>query len=320
MFTKPISGTDITPSCICLGTAEMGTVMNEPDSFRMLDFYVDHGGSFLDSALVYGDMVSAERGMSEKTVGRWLKARGNRGRVIVATKGAHPDLATMKIPRLSRADVESDLDQSLQNLGVDCIDLYWLHRDDPRRDVGEIVETLDRQVRAGKIRYFGLSNWQLPRFAAALDFTRAHGLSAPVASQILWSLAEPNSGVITDPTIAVMDGVTWEYHHRESVAVIPFTAQARGFFTKMAQGLPLQGWVRATYESPQNLSRLQRALQLAEKHGVPLEAVVLAWLTNQPFPTIPIISARDTAQLEVSLSAGNLVLTEQEIEWLEGGV
>ena len=316
MKVQKIPGTGLNPSCICLGTAEMGTVMDGEDSFRMLDFFAERGGNFLDSAHVYGDMSSPERGMSEKTIGRWLRARGCRSRMIVATKGAHPALQAMNVPRLSRPEILCDLQESLENLGTDCIDLYWLHRDDPNRGVAEIIETLNEQVKAGLIRHYGLSNWQLPRFRAAVAHARNHGLAEPVASQILWSLAKPNHGVITDPMIAVMDRATWEYHNSQGIAVIPFTAQARGYFTKLRLGLPMQDWVRATYESPGNLERFRRATCLAMELNTTVEAVALAYLINQPFPAIPIISSRDTGQLEASLAASDLTLPAGTISYL----
>ena len=136
--------------------------------------------------------------MSEKTIGRWMKARGNRNSVILATKGAHPDLSAMHIPRLSRSDITKDLEESLKYLGVDHIDLYWLHRDDPNRDVCEIIETMDALVNSGKIRYYGLSNWKLPRLEEALAYAQGKGIARPSGSQILWSLAEPNADVFKD--------------------------------------------------------------------------------------------------------------------------
>ena len=154
---------DLHPSPICLGTADLGSAVNRSDSFALLDAYLDLGGNFLDTAKVYADWLPGERSTSEKLLGEWMRLRRNRQRIVLATKGAHPDLATMHLPRLSRAEIEADLHASLRHLQTDIIDLYWLHRDDPARPVEDILATLQDAVRAGKIRYFGCSNWRVER-------------------------------------------------------------------------------------------------------------------------------------------------------------
>lgn len=126
----PATALNVSP--ICLGTGEIGTRLDRNASFRLLDAYVDAGGNFLDTAHVYGDWVKdVERSICEKTIGAWLQSRANRARIVLATKGGHPDLHTMNVPRLSRAEIIQDIDESLQFLQTDVIDLYWLHRDDP---------------------------------------------------------------------------------------------------------------------------------------------------------------------------------------------
>jgi len=182
-----IPHTTMRVSHICLGTGDMGTALSRHDSFAVLDAFVEAGGAFLDTAHVYGDWHSGEKHRSEKTIGQWLKTTGQRDRMILATKGAHPDLATMHTPRLSPQEIIADLDESLDCLGVGTIDLYWLHRDDPRRPVDEIVETLNDQMRAGKIRFFGCSNWTPARIGEAQAYAAAHSLDSFVASQLQWS-------------------------------------------------------------------------------------------------------------------------------------
>src|SRR5690348_5111763 len=154
----PRTELDVFP--ICLGTGEVGTKLDRQRSFALLDAYVERGGNFLDSAHNYGDWVKdAPRSACEKMIGAWLKERGNRGQIVLATKGAHPLLDGMDLPRGSRQDIIHDLDESLLFLQTDVIDLYWIHKDDQTRPVEEIVETLEEQVRAGKIRTYGASNF-----------------------------------------------------------------------------------------------------------------------------------------------------------------
>ena len=159
-------------SVISLGTGGAGANYDRATAFAMLDAFFEEGGNFVDTAHVYNDWIPGERSRSEKLLGAWMKERRNRSGVLLATKGAHPDLAQMQVGRLSPAEIQADLEESLRFLQVETIDLYWLHRDDPTRPVEEIIDTLEAQVQAGKIRYFGCSNWRLERIQAAQLYSR----------------------------------------------------------------------------------------------------------------------------------------------------
>ncbi len=192
-------------SPICLGTSEFGTVVAEAEAFRLLDIFAESGGNFLDTALVYANWIPGELSISEKTLGRWLKARRNRDRVVIATKGAHPELSSMHIPRLSPDDIARDVDASLLNLQVERIDLYYLHRDDSLRPVGEIMEALHTQVAAGKLRYFACSNWCADRIREAQAYAELHDFQGFVADQMLWNLGVVDAEVMAEQGIVVMD-------------------------------------------------------------------------------------------------------------------
>ena len=249
-----------------------------------------------------------------------MKVRGNRDRVVVATKGAHPDLGAMHIPRLSRAEIEADLHASLRHLQTDRIDLYWLHRDDPARPVAEILETLNAAVQAGKIRCFGCSNWRAERLQAANQYAGAHGLQGFVASQVLWNLAVVDSTALGDPTMAAMDAALWDFHFQTRLAAIPFSATANGLFNKLERGsfTDLSPLHQRMYASPENVRRCERAHRLAQEKGLSITQVVLSYLLSQPFPTYPIIGPRNVAQLLDSLSAAPVRLTDDELGFLEG--
>src|SRR5512141_2562340 len=196
-----IPGTDLNVSSICLGTGGMGSSLNRDDSFALLDAFAEQGGNFLDSAKVYADWLPIERSASERTIGRWMKARRKRDKIFVSTKGAHPDLRTMHIPRMSREEINADVQASLEHLQVEAIDLYWLHRDDPSRPAGEIIESLNEHVKAGRIRYLGCSNWVAARIQAAQAYATQHGLQSFVADQMMWSLAAIDPDKVPDKTL-----------------------------------------------------------------------------------------------------------------------
>ncbi|MBW7460379.1 aldo/keto reductase, partial [Paenibacillus sepulcri] len=254
-------------------------------------------------------------------IGAWLKASGKRQQIQISTKGAHPDLSTMNISRLSPRDIVSDLDESLAALGVDEIDLYWLHRDERNRPAGEILETLNRLVREGKIRYFGCSNWRSDRIEEANAYAKDKGIQAFFASQIQWSLAEVNEEAIGDRTMVVMDRAELNFHKRSEMALFAFTSQAKGFFPKMAAGgaESLRDSTKQTYYNEINLGRLARALELSGQLSVPVSAIVLAYLISQPFPVIPVIGSHTQTQIEEALQAAEVRLTPQMVKYLEEG-
>lgn len=321
MRTIPIPNTDLVPSALCLGTGDMGAGIDRNMAFQMLDAFLDQGGTFLDSAKVYSDWIPGETSRSEKLIGAWMKQRGNRSKVIVSTKGAHPDLKTMHIQRMSPAEIVSDLEASLRHLQVDCIDLYWLHRDDATRPVEEILDTLQSQVQAGKIRYFGGSNWTLDRIKAAQEYAAERGFPGFAAIQNLWNLGEVKFSAIGDPTLVVMDQVLWNYHRATDLAAIPYTSQANGLFQKLDAGGPeaLPRRLREMYLSPVTEQRYLRLQTLREQTGLTTTQIVLGYLTSQPFPTLPVVGPHSLAQLADCLSAGDVKLSAAQVQYLQNG-
>ena len=155
--------TDLTVSRVALGSSMLGSRVNRSDSFALLDAFVEKGGTLIDTAHVYANWAPGPRNISEKTIGAWLKVTGRRNEMVIASKGGHPEPGEDRISRLSPTEIVGDLDSSLGLLGVERIDLYWLHRDDLNRPVGEMLEVVNEQARLGKIRYFGCSNWRPAR-------------------------------------------------------------------------------------------------------------------------------------------------------------
>lgn len=313
-----LPGTTLDVSRIALGTVPFGTALDDAASFRMMDAYLDRGGNLLDTAAVYANWINPETSASEKAIGRWLKRRGGAHGVMISTKGGHPPLDAMHVSRLSEADITADVHDSLRHLGVEAIDLYWLHRDDTNRPAGEIVETMNRLVKAGHIRYYGCSNWRPERIAEAQAYAREHGLQPFGGSQILWNLAAINPGSIGDKTLVTMDEAAYGYYLEAGMAVFAYTSQANGVFSKLAADGPdsLKEGVRSKYYNATTLDRLERAKRLAAKIGVPVSAIVLGSLTNRPFPTVPIIGPASVEQLEQSLEGADVVLTAEELRQL----
>lgn len=320
MRYRNIPHTDLNPSVICLGGDSLGISRDEQTSFAMLDAFSEGGGNFVDTALVYGEWLPGGKGLSEKTIGKWIKARGNRSQIIIGTKGAHPRLDTMNVQRLSREDIVSDLDESLRNLGTGMIDLYWLHRDDPNRPVSEIITTLNEQVQAGKIRYFGCSNWRLDRIIAAQQFAAENGLQPFVANQIMWSLAVPNRESFFDPNMVAMDAPLKAYHRESGLAAVAYTSQARGFFSRLEksgeEGLPDP--VRKLFLNNTNRAIFTRLKEAARETGLSVGEIALAYLVSQPFATFAIAGCSTLPQLAEILRTVDVRLDAALLARLDG--
>jgi aryl-alcohol dehydrogenase-like predicted oxidoreductase len=313
-----IPQTELEPSLICLGTASLGSAIDRDTSFALLDAYVAHGGNFIDTAIVYANWFPEGKSHSEKTIGQWLTERGTRDKLLIGTKGGHPDLSSMHVSRLSPQEIIQDLEASLQHLQTDVIDLYWLHRDDPRRPVAQILDTLNRQVEDGKIRYFGCSNWHVTRIHEAQAYAAQHNIRGFCANQMQWSLAKPNPDAIADPTMVIMDHSLYHHHVETGLAAIPYSSQANGFFQKLDQvpAAQLGQNIRARYDTRQNRRRYDRIKQLAARTNLSTTQIVLAYLHSQPFPTVPIVGCRTLKQLEDSLSAADAHLNTDQIAFL----
>jgi len=303
-------------SVIALGTMDFGGRIEEGLAFDFMDAYVEIGGNFIDTARVYGDFVRRIQGGSEQVIGRWMEQRRNRDGIVLSTKGGHPEFDTMHIGRLSHDEVYSDISRSLDNLRTDCVDIYWLHRDDVNRPVRDILETLTDLCEKGMTKFVGVSNWTPERILEANACADKNGLVKIYANQPQFSLAR--QVVVEDDTLCQVDAQTYEMHVRENLICQPFSSQAKGFLSKMdAQGEGvLTDKARRRFLCDENLAVLKRAQALSKETGLSVGAISLAWLTSQPFPTFPIAGVSRMEHIDALKEAGDAVLTAQQRDWL----
>lgn len=314
-----LPGISLEVSPLCLGTVPLGAPLDQAASFALLDRFVELGGNFVDTARMYSDWIPGEKSRSERVLGDWLAARGNRERVVVATKGMHPELSTAHIPRSAATELRTDLEGSLRTLRVDVIDLYWLHRDDPARPVEHFVDLLNAFVREGKIRAFGFSNWTAERLRAAHDYARRSGQLTLAANQPFWCLGNRQSKPPPFLGLAWLDRAAHEFHVETGLAVIPYTAQAKGFFTKFQ--LPPErrprDFAEHEFNTPPNQALARLVGGLARARGVTPNAVVLGYLWTRAFPVVPIVGASRPEQLDDNFAATGFRLSAEEMRALE---
>jgi aryl-alcohol dehydrogenase-like predicted oxidoreductase len=226
----------------------------------------------------------------------------------------------MHVSRLSPAEIVADIESSLQHLQVDAIDLYYLHRDDPRCPVGEIMETLHEQTLAGNVRYVGCSNWQADRIQAANAYAAQLGWAGFVADQMLWNVAVVDLSAVADQGIVGMSPDLHRLHADTGMAAIPFSSQAGGLFQKLAKGsgtAPSPDVWRVHPEAP-NRRRFRRLTEVADEIDATITQVVLGYLLSQPFCTVPVVGCKTVAHVRDSWSAVGTCLTAAQLAYIEG--
>ena len=299
-------------SAQCLGTMTFGQESDEQTAHAQLDLFVERGGNFVDTADVYSS------GRSEEIIGRWLAARsGMREGLVIATKGRFPMGDGPNDVGLSRTHLARALDASLRRLGVDAVDLYQAHGWDPVTPIEETLSFLDEAVRAGKIRYAGVSNflgWQLQK-AALLA-----GDAAPIVT------LQPQYNLLArDIELEIVDVC-----RNEGIGILPWSPLAGGWLSgKYSRDTPPVGATRLGENpergveayGPRNAQeRTWRIIgavrEVAESRAVSMAQVALAWVADRPAVTSVILGARTVAQLEDNLGAADMHLSADETERL----
>lgn len=287
---------------LALGTAPFGTGIPRDTAFSILDAFTDLGGNLIDTAAVYG------MGLSEQTLGEWMRLRQSRDRVIISTKGGHPSIPDWA-RRITEEDIRADMEDSLRYLGTDHVDIYFLHRDDESKPVEDIMPILDTLVREGRTRLIGASNWTVARINEANAFARANGMAEFSVSQIFHNAAFINKEGVYDPTLVAMDPTEHEGYARNGIPVMAYTSQAQGLFSHIRdrgyEGLT-EGMLK-TYLNPATKERAERILAVAAETGISPTAVSLAYLLHdRKVKTFPILGISRVERLEEAMEVFSL--------------
>ena len=303
---RPISNSGLKVAPLALGGNVFGWTADEATSFRILDAFVDAGGTMIDTADVYSAWVPGHKGgESEEVIGRWLKRDpAKRRKVVIATKvGFAEGLAPEVIARAC--------DASLQRLGVETIDLYYQHKDDESVPLTDSLKTFDDQAKAGKIKAIGLSNFTPGRLAEACIIARVDGFPAVSAFQTWYNLLERPKYEAELRAVA----------EKEKLAVFPYYALANGFLTgkyrsKDDLGKSPRGLRNIEYLEGKGPKVLAALDEVAAETGAALASVALAWTMAQPTITAPIASATSLEQAQELIAGMTLELTAGQMERL----
>ncbi|GGS30077.1 NADP-dependent aryl-alcohol dehydrogenase [Streptomyces humidus] len=302
---RALGSSDLEVFPLALGGNVFGWTADEAASFAVLDAYAAAGGNFVDTADSYSAWAEGNSGgESETVIGRWVKSRGNRDDIVIATKvSQHPEF-----PGLSADNIKAAADASLRRLDTDRIDLYYTHFDKTEVPVEEIVGALDELVRAGKVRHIAASNISPGRLQESLEFSDREGLARYVALQ-------PHYNLVSRDTY---EGGLQDVAARFGLAAVPYFSLASGFLTgKYRPGTTVESARSAGAAKHLDTERGRRVLtaldEIAQAHGAQVATVALAWLAAQPTVAAPIASARTAEQLPALLALADLELTSTEI-------
>jgi aryl-alcohol dehydrogenase-like predicted oxidoreductase len=297
-----LSGIDVEP--LCLGGNVFGWTVDENTAFTLLDAFVDAGFGFIDTADVYSIWVPGhDGGESEKVIGNWLASRGNRNRLVIATKvGMWP-----KMPGLKAANIVSACEGSLKRLKTDYIDLYQSHRDETDTPMDETLEAFGKLIKAGKVRAIGASNFEAERLAMAEKISQEGGFPRYDTLQPCYNLIERDFERALQPLCV-----------EQEIGVIPYYSLAAGFLSgKYRSAADTEGKARGgrvtQYLTDENFTLLDKMENIAKAHDANLTEVAIAWLRERPSVVAPIASATSLEQMKSLIRGAGLKLSEAEI-------
>ena len=297
-----LSGIEVAP--LCLGGNVFGWTADQAMSFKLLDAFLAAGFELLDTADGYSNWAPGnEGGESETVIGKWMKARGNRAHVVVATKLGY----WKKTAGLKAANIISACESSLKRLQTDYIDLYQAHKDDPATPQDESLEAFGKLVKEGKVRAIGASNFDATRLESALKVSEEGGFPRYQTLQPLYNLIDRDFENSLQPLCV-----------DEEVGVVPYYSLAAGFLTgKYRSKQDTEGKARGgrvqDYLTDKNFALLARMDKVAKAHNATMAEVAIAWLRDRPSIVAPIASATNMDQLQSLIRGAQLMLTAEDI-------
>lgn len=312
MEKRKLGKSELLVSTLMFGGNVFGWTIDEKESFKILDSFVDAGFNFIDTADTYSRWVPGNKGgESETIIGNWMKKNGKRKEVLIATK-LGGDVGKGK-KDLSAQYVKEASEASLKRLQTDHIDLYQTHYDDLDTPVEETMTALNELIKEGKVRYIGASNLSAERIKASNEFARKNNLQPYISLQPLYNL---------------YDRQKFEHEYlklvtEEDLAVLPYYALASGFLSgKYRNENDLQKSARGEgigkkYLNERGYTILSAMDKVAAEQKVPLSEVAIAWLLQKPFITSAIVSATNEKQLQELINATNLKLTNEQMKELD---
>jgi aryl-alcohol dehydrogenase-like predicted oxidoreductase len=304
MKTVTLGNTGEQVSALCLGAMYYGSRVETGNAYRLLDQYLDAGGSFIDTANIYAWWVEGFRGgESETLLGEWMKERQNRSRLFLASKVG---FGYGGVPvGLSADRIVIECEKSLRWLGIETIDLYYAHVDDRHTPIEETMEAFNQLVQQGKVRYVGASNYRAWRLEEANMLSQVRGWAQYQCIQQRYTYLQPRAGASFGAQVAANDDLL-DYCRNRPVTLLAYSPLLAGAYTHPDKSPSEQ------YHSPDNRQRLDTLRAVAEELNASLNQVVLAWMLHSNPLVLPVFSASTPEQMQEDLAALELVLNVEQ--------
>ncbi len=305
------SGAEV--SELCLGALPFGTKVSEQDSFSLLDHYFEAGGRFIDTANNYSMWhPGGKGGESETAIGKWMKDRGNRSDVFIATKVG---FNTADVGRsLSKSVIESEIEGSLEKLGVDYVDLYYAHGDIRKDSLEETLEAFDKIVKTGKARFIGCSNHRAWRIEKARGISQSNNWASYCCVQQRFTYLRPRPAVSFDPQVSANEDLLDFCSETPGVRMLAFTPLLGGSYDRPDKSIPDQ------YQTVETEERLKRLAKVASECGATIHQTIYAWMIQRTPCIIPLSAPTTLEQLKDNLCCLSVTLSEDQIKTLDEAV
>jgi aryl-alcohol dehydrogenase-like predicted oxidoreductase len=310
MKTMSLGHVDTQVSAICLGILQMGTRVDRDTSFAILDAYYEAGGRFIDTANNYSRWHEGGIGTeSETTLGEWMRDRGNREELFIATKVGfnRADIG----PSLSRSTIEREFAGSLKRLGTDFVDLYYAHADIRTDPLEETLETFNELVVSGKARHLGCSNYLAWRIERARQISRHHGWAEYCCVQQRFTYLRPRPGASFAPQMSGNDDLLDYCRENEPFRMLAYSPLLNGAYVREDRPIP------DTYLGADSKARLSELEAIAADHDATVPQIIYAWLLGGDPAIIPLTAPTRLEQLEENLAALAIELSADELARLD---
>lgn len=299
---------------IGLGTLSAGLKWDGKEADAIFAAYLDMGGNVVDTARVYQDWVPGEIGRSERVVGDWLRRSGKRDQIILMTKGGHPKNTEptddIHISRMTDGDMRKDLELSLRALQTDRIDVYFYHRDNTAQSIEDEIETMERFVKEGKIRYYACSNWTAQRMQEADAYCRKQGYRGFVADQAFLNIGMQYMNPLSDDTLTYLRGDIADYHRKNpNNLAIAYYCSAGGYFHRyLSQGAA----VDETYDTPGNRLVAQKLQKIADGRNTGITQALLGYVLCQDYNCMALYGPSSPARMMEAMKTLDVPFTKED--------
>jgi len=295
-------------SALAMGSDVLGSKLDKETAFRLLDFYFENGGNLIDTANFYASWLPGfQGGESEGVIGAWLRERGNRTQMLISSKLGFDYPASKG--GLSAAEIERECDRSLKRMGIDHLDLYYAHRDDPDTSLEETMGAFDRLVKAGKVRALGASNLSVWRIAEANKVAQFNNFTPYSVIQQRYTYLRPRHGADFGPQIFLNEDLK-TFAKAHGIGLVGYSVLLSGAYSRSDRPVPAQ------FAGPDSDARLHTLDDVAAEVGGSRNQVLIAWLRQSDPAILPIVAGSTIEQFQQNIDALKLHLSDEQMEKL----